>query len=69
LPAFWSGEFPVTAVDPQAGTFTVSVDSGDAIIMEPQYQAQGLTVTVHMADDTPVPVQVGDTVRVQVRPV
>lgn len=69
MSASWTGEFPVTAVDPVAGTFTVSVDSGDTIIMEPRYKAQALTVTIHMDDAIPVPVQVGDTFRVQVRAV
>lgn len=68
MPALWSGEFPVTAVDEAAGTLTIGVDSGDTILMEQAYKARAVTVTVTM-DGRPVPAQVGDTFRVQVRAV
>lgn len=66
MPALWSGEFPVTAVDDVAGTLTISVDSGATILMEPRFKAKALSITVTM-DGVPVPAQVGDVYRVQVR--
>ena len=65
--ATWSAELPVTAVDETAGTFTVVTDDPMAIVMGPGNIAAGLEVTVTMAQDNPVPVQVGSTVRLRIQ--
>ena len=62
-----SAEIPVTAVDDVAGTFTAVTDDPALIIMGPGNLAAGLEVTVTMAEDNPVPVQVGSLVRLRIQ--
>jgi hypothetical protein len=63
----WNADIPVTDVDPVAQTFTATISDPNEIIMSAPYLADSITVTVHMQDGAPMPVEVGAVLLVRTK--
>lgn len=59
----WNADLPITAVDEDARTFTAEVTDANLILMQQPWIVDRITVTYHLADDTPTTVQAGDVLK------
>jgi hypothetical protein len=63
----WNVDIPVTEVDVAAQTFTAVINDPNAIIMSSPWLADAVSVTVHMQDGAPMPVEVGSVLLVRTK--
>lgn len=63
----WNADLPITGVDEDARTFTAEVADPNLILMQQPWIVDRITITYHLADDTPATVQIGDVLKLVTR--